>query len=100
MSRFAPPNVAMSAATCWRANIPKESKVDAKKLSSLTLEERQDLQNILASVGHFLRRDREGKLELWTSSLDGEDTGPRGSGETFDSVEEAYAKIFRNTGPD
>jgi hypothetical protein len=62
--------------------------------------ERQDLQNILASVGYLLRRDREGKLELWTCSPDVGDLCPLGAGETFGSVEEAYARIFRNAGPD
>jgi len=71
-----------------------------KKLRSIATKERQDLQNTLASVGYFLSRDAKGKLELWTCSLNAEYPVPYATGETFDSVEEAYAKIFRNAGPD
>jgi hypothetical protein len=89
----------MSATACWQANTSKAMQMVKNRVLQAT-KERQDLQNTLASVGYFLSRDTEGKLQLWTCSLNAKYTGPCATGETFDSVEEAYAKVFRNAEPD
>lgn len=60
-------------------------------------QERQDLQDKLAFAGHFLRYDEHRKLELWTWPVRTDD--PVSTRETYDSVEEAYAKVFRNVRP-
>jgi hypothetical protein len=63
-------------------------------------KERQDLQEKLAWIGHFLRFDQNGCLELWTWPLDDYDRGPISTQETFSSVEDAYARVFRDDGPE
>jgi hypothetical protein len=57
-------------------------------------KERQDLQDKMAFAGHFLRFDKDGKIELWMWPP-GADS-PVFTHETYGSVEEAYGRVFRN----